>query len=328
MSKGRKVDVKENLRQFASFFPSNRDKLKVITLCILAATTFWFFSALNKSNYITRLEYPLVFDYEQDSIYALSRLPENVLIEVSGGGWNLLRKTLLFDTPPVEVNIEDPGNTSYITGSSLSQSISEKLGEVTLNEVLTDTLFLDFDRMAQKQVRLALDSSSLSLEENVQLISPISISPAMVSLQGPSSILRNLDDTLFIAIPEGDIGGDYWGSVNLAFSESDLVEVKPSRAVLSFRAAVFEQRSLSVPLIPLGFPADSSLQILPNRVDISFRVQNKYIDSIQKSDFEVVVDLRTLNLEDSTINPVISDFPEFIKDISMEPGEVNVINAK
>ncbi|MFP4094309.1 MAG: hypothetical protein ACLFUB_07470 [Cyclobacteriaceae bacterium] len=328
MSRRRKVNVRESLRQFASFFPSNKDKLKVITLCVLAATTFWFFSALNKSNYVTRLKYPLVFEYEEDSIYTLSTLPENVLIEVSGGGWNLLRKTLLFDTPPVTVNIEEPDNTPYITGQSLSQSIAEQLGEVRLNEVVTDTLFLDFDKAVQKQVGLALDSSSLMLEEGVQLISPISISPRKVTLLGPRTIMQDVDDTLYISLREEEIGGNYRGSVVLEYVDSDLVEVKPAQAIVSFRAAPFQQISRELVVSLRNFPEDSSLQILPNRVDVSFRIQDKYINSIRESDFEVVADLRTLSLEDSTIILVIKSYPEFARDINIQPVKVRVINAE
>lgn len=309
-------------------FPSNKDKLKVVTLCILAATTFWFFSALNKSDYTTRLEYPITFIYPDDSTYVLETLPEHVLVEVRGGGWNLLRKTLLLDTPPVEIALEDPVNTRYVTGESLSQQITEKLGEVQLDGVVTDTLFFRIDHAAEKQVYVAIDSSSMTLENTYRIISPISLSTRQATVMGPRTILKDLDDTLFISLPEQGINEDYQQEVPLEYSISDLVSILPETVDVSFEVASFDKISRSVKVSPQNFPVDSSLQILPNRVDVSFWIQDRYIDLIQDYDFEVIANLRSLDLEDSTINPVLESYPKFAEDITISPSKVRVRYAK
>jgi hypothetical protein len=41
--------------------------IKVVVMCLLAATTFWFLNALNK-DYSTRITYPVRFEYD-DSVY-------------------------------------------------------------------------------------------------------------------------------------------------------------------------------------------------------------------------------------------------------------------
>ena len=310
------------------FFPSNKDKLKVVTLCILAATTFWFFSALNKSDYSTLVEYPVTFVYPDDSTYVLESLPKHILVEVRGGGWNLLRKTLLLDTPPVEIELEDPINTRYVTGQSLTQQIAERLGEVQLDNVVTDTLFFRIDRAAEKDVYIALDSSSIQLENTYQIISPISLSTREATVIGPETILADLDDTLYITLPEQDISEAYQQSITIEYSSSDLVSILPETVEVSFEVAPFDMVSRSVQVTGKNFPEDSSLQILPKQVDVSFWIQDKYIDLIQNYDFEVVVNLRSLNLDDSTITPVLKSYPKFAKNITVSPSKVRVQNAK
>lgn len=310
------------------FFPSNKDKLKVVTLCILAATTFWFFSALNKSDYSTLVEYPVTFVYPDDSTYVLESLPKHILVEVRGGGWNLLRKTLLLDTPPVEIELEDPINTRYVTGQSLTQQIAERLGEVQLDNVVTDTLFFRIDRAAEKDVYIALDSSSIQLENTYQIISPISLSTREATVIGPETILADLDDTLYITLPEQGISEAYQQSITIEYSSSDLVSILPETVEVSFEVAPFDMVSRSVQVTGKNFPEDSSLQILPKQVDVSFWIQDKYIDLIQNYDFEVVVNLRSLNLDDSTITPVLKSYPKFAKNITVSPSKVRVQNAK
>lgn len=309
-------------------FPSNKDKLKVVLLCVLAATTFWFFSALNKSDYTTQLEYPITFVYADDSTYVLNALPKHILVEVSGGGWNLLRKTLLFDTPPVEVELDDPINTQYVTGQSLTTKLSERLGEVQLNNVVSDTLFFHIDKAAQKMVHITVDSTSIRLGNSYQITSPIYLSVHEALIKGPDTILEDIDDTLFVSLPDQDINENYEQVIDLEYSPSDLVEIQPRILKVSFEVASFDRVIKSINVNVFNFPEDSTLEILPDRVDVSFWVQDKYIDLIQDSDFEVIANLRSLNVEDSTIIPVLDSYPEFARDVRINPTQVKVQYVK
>ncbi len=116
MNKRRKKDLPlwQRLNQR---FSAKEGNLKIVLLCVLAATTFWFFSALNKTDYTTRLDYPIVFSYPTDSTYLLSQLPENISVQVSGGGWHLLRKTLLVNTRPVQITLDEPTRVKAIRRS-------------------------------------------------------------------------------------------------------------------------------------------------------------------------------------------------------------------
>ena len=328
MDRSNKIDALHNLRRFVRQFPSNKDKLKVVILCVLAATTFWFFSALNKSDYNTQLEYPITFIYPDDSTFVLDALPEYILVEVSGGGWNLLRKTLLFDTPPVEVELEDPINTQYITAQSLSTQLTERLGEVQLDNVVSDTLFFHIDKAAQKEVHIKMDSTSIRLSNSYQITSPINLSVREALVKGPRTILEGIGDTLFVSLPDQDINENYEQVIDLEYSPSDLVEIQPNILEVSFEVASFDRVIKSISVDVSNFPEDSSLEILPDRVDVSFWVRGEYIDLIQDSDFEVIANLRSLSIEDSTITPVLESYPQFAKDVRISPNKVKVQNVE
>lgn len=300
----------------------------MVTLCILAATTFWFFSALNKSDYTTLVEYPVDFSYAEDSTYVLEALPEHVLVQVRGGGWNLLRKTLLLDAPPVEITLDDPINTRYVTGESLTQQIAERLGEVQLDNVVTDTLFFRIDRAAEKEVAVVLDSSSIQLDIAYQIVSPIELSATQAILIGPQTILQDLDDTLYVTLPQQGISENYQQVIPLDYSTSDLVSILPEVVSINFEVASFEMFTRQVEVSLQNFPQDSSLQIVPSQVNVSFWVQDRYIDLIQDYDFEVYANLFNLNEDDSTIVPEFESYPDYARDITISPIKVSVKNAK
>jgi len=77
-----------------------------------------------------------------------------------------------------------------------------------------------------------------------------------------------------------------------------------------------------------NFPQDSSLQIVPSQVNVSFWVQDRYIDLIQDYDFEVYANLFNLNEDDSTIVPEFESYPDYARDITISPIKVSVKNAK
>jgi hypothetical protein len=77
--------------------------LKVVVLCILAATTFWILNALNKDNYNTIVDYPIQWEFDRENFMPVKPLPESVQIQISGNGWDLLRKYFNLNEPPFSI---------------------------------------------------------------------------------------------------------------------------------------------------------------------------------------------------------------------------------
>lgn len=117
--------IKEIFSWIGSLFSSSKkESWRVILLCLLAGTTFWLLNALNK-NYNTKINYPIRFLLDNaDSVVIVKELPEKVEIDVSGGGWNLLRKTYWFNINPITIPLNNPTQINYILGSSLEPIIS------------------------------------------------------------------------------------------------------------------------------------------------------------------------------------------------------------
>ncbi|OYX23746.1 MAG: hypothetical protein B7Z16_01895, partial [Algoriphagus sp. 32-45-6] len=110
--------------------------LKVVVLCIAAATTFWILNALNKDNYSTIVDYPIEWEYDRENYMPVKPLPESVPIQISGNGWDLLRKYFNLNEPPFIINLAEPSSRNFILTSELKRPMGEFLTPTQLEGLL------------------------------------------------------------------------------------------------------------------------------------------------------------------------------------------------
>ncbi|MFT5771224.1 MAG: YbbR domain-containing protein, partial [Algoriphagus sp.] len=188
--------------------PKKLSNLKVVVLCIAAATTFWILNALNKDDYTTVVDYPIELSYDKEKYMAVEKEPDQIQIEIRGNGWDLLRKYFKLNTLPFTVSLENPAAKNFIRTTDLRRDLGEYLSPTTVISILDDSLKFKIDRIQILKVPVIVDSSSYSLAKNYRLLSSPQFNPAEISLTGPSSILEQLKGGIQIAINEQKIKSD------------------------------------------------------------------------------------------------------------------------
>ena len=289
----------------------------MVALCLAGATTFWFFNALNK-DYATRVNYPVEFVFDQEGLVVVEELPEKVSIVVSGGGWNLLRKTSWFNNDPIQILLENPASTPYITKPSLTTIIADQLNEVRLNYVVTDTLYLNIEPERSKKVAITIDSASISLENNYRIVSPVKVEPDSAVFTGPASFISELSDSILLYVPYKELDKSFNNVIDLSQLESGKIQVEPDKIQVSFEVARFIEASKLVKVRPLNFPADSSVWLADSTGVISFTIREDRLPKVQNALFELVADYRSRNRQDSTVDLRLIEYPAFISDVRLE----------
>lgn len=308
---------------FLAIFGNN---WRAILLSVVAATTFWFFNALNK-NYSTRLNYPLDFSFSRDSVVVASPLPNRVLVDVSGGGWNLMRKTFLLSAGSILIQLDNPTEIKFLTRATLLPMLTEQLSGLTLDFVVTDTLFIDIQPKITKQVRIKVDSASVPLENGFRLVSPITISPDTVSIEGPKSMIDTLSDTYVMTFNENGIDYDYDDEIDIDYL-TDLIASDPNEVTVTFDVDEFAQSLVSIPIEAANFPEDSSIYLADSTIDISYTSLERDLDKVRVSDFSVIADLTMLNERDSIILPILVAFPTYVMELELQPDSLKVVYAQ
>ncbi|WP_296621070.1 hypothetical protein [Marivirga sp.] len=305
------------------FLPESNDTIKVVVLCVVTATTFWFFNALN-DNYSTRITYPIKFTFPDSSLVVVNELPKKVSINVSGGGWNLLRKTFWFTITPVEVPLEDPVSQNYILGNSLYTLIADQMTEIQLNYVENDTLRIEIDSIRTIKSKLSVDSSKIDLEQNFRIISAIQKSHDSATFSGPERFIKKVPKEVFIEIDKENISSNYSEEIYLPTFGSSLVNRNPVEVKISFEVAKFIKQELMLPFEKINAPEDSNAYIFKDSLArISFRIQEKLAGNYNLDSIRLVVDYDRINEADSTVKPIIKSLPEQLKEREIKIDSIN-----
>ena len=210
---------------------------KAIFICLLAAIIFWIMNALNKEGYSQKISFPLQFSFNDSLYIATQPLPKKISVNVSGNGWNLLRKAFALDITPIKYSINNPLKTKLLNTGSLTDSLSEYINDVKINYVIADRFELEFDRKISKEFVIKVDSSNISLKDNYVITSLINVNPRTITLTGPESVLEEMGNAILVKVPTRRLQDNYDEEVILPLSKTILIKSNKDRVAISFEVA-------------------------------------------------------------------------------------------
>ncbi|MEP0984540.1 hypothetical protein [Ekhidna sp.] len=299
---------------------------KVVLLSFLGATTFWFFSALGKE-YNYRIEHPIAFVYDSDSLIAVKPLPEFVEIDVTGGGWDLFRESFWF-VDPVIFELDNPAAIRYLTRPTILPIVSDQLDEYRINFLFTDTLYINIDRKVSKLVKLKIDSANISMDSDHRIITPISLSPDTAVIFGPTSFIDTLGREFFIRPEEESIDKNYDRFVKLGLPEAFDIYSNPPTVNVKFEVDRFDRLEISTTIEMQNFPSDSSVYVSDPNVIVRFVVQQELTEDYFSEDFKVVVDYDLINRADSLAPAIVVFHPENVLEVEVVPDSLAITYAR
>ena len=300
---------------------------KVVVLSFLGAATFWFFSALGK-NYDSRINYPIEFVFDNDSLVAVKPLPEYVDVDVSGGGWDLFKETFWFGSDPIIFELDNPAAIRYLTRPTILPIVSGQLDAYRINFLFTDTLFIDIDRKVSKKVNLYIDSTKISMNEDYRLITPVEVIPDTAIIYGPSSYIDTLENEYFIDLDADEIDKDFDRFLKLGLLEDYDIYSNPPTVNVKFEVTQFDRLEMETMVEMQNFPEDSSVFVSDPDVVVHFVVQNELREDYYPEDFKIVVDYNLINKADSTAPAIIVFHPENVIEVETVPDSLVVTYGK
>jgi len=290
--------------------PMSNETLKVVVLCFVTATTFWFFNALNDS-YTTRINYPVTFIYNDTSYVAVEELPDNVKINVSGGGWNLLRRTFWFTIEPLKINLVNPERERFMLGASLYTTLAEQMNEIQLNFVETDTIWFAVDSIVEKSAGIFFDSAGVSLAVDYKITSAIRLSDDSATFRGPKRFIQNIPDSIILKADKERITKDYEEELLLSTYGSSLVRRNPVEIEVSFAVAKFIEQELMLPFRIINTPNDSlNYELSDSLATLKFNIQEDKASQYSLDSFDIVLNYAQMNPSGNKILPTLLKKPQ------------------
>jgi hypothetical protein len=293
------------IRLFVNLFHFNRTNWKAVALCFIAALTFWLFNALNKE-YSTNLRFPLRFEFDQTQFAPARQLPQNLLINVRGNGWDLFRKYFGVRLPVLIIPLERPAETKKIVASTLPALISSQLNGIQINFVVMDTLRVQIENRVTRKVTIMADINQVSFRNNEGRIGPVEVTPDTVEVTGPASMIESLPDTLIVSVPPTRAGSTFSEGVEVTFPNLEFANRNPPVVEVSFPIGKLVQITKQVVLKIDRFPWGTIVEY--DSVNASFLVPSPLIEQFDSAALQAVIPIE--RLEEMKHGEIKSFLPE------------------
>jgi hypothetical protein len=306
------------------FKPQTEHYWRIVVLCFVAAATFWLLNALNKS-YSTQTTYPIRFVYNEQRLVPVKPLPEEVVVNVTGQGWKLLRKSLKVEVQPAEIYIRNLPRNNYLLGSALRPALVNAMDGLELKFVVTDTLFFNFNARVTRRVPLKLDPKQRVTDDKHAILRPVAITPDSITFRGPSSMVDSLPDPFLLRLPITNLTESAKIDVPIEYDNKSLVKADISEATVSVRIRPLQQRELQVIPELVNVPLRTNVTLRPQVVLIRYLALEDSGSVINADAFKAVVDFSRYNRQDSTVVPELVQKPAGARNVTLWPERIKAV---
>lgn len=308
------------IRWFMSpFSRSEQGAWRPVLVCFFAASTIWVLNALNKT-YTTRISYPLAWNYDARRYIPVQPLPPEVIVNVTARGWKLLRKSLMLDVRPAEVQLGQrlPG-TRYVVGQALRPALQAAMEGLQFNYVVTDTLWVQFDKLVSRRLPLTLSRAA----DGAALPYAAEFEPKSIVFRGPATTVNHLASPYPVHLPQAPAGSSS-GSIRVPIGGPELVQtnVQEVRVRLRPRPVV----TLPVWVTPelRDFPEGRQFRLQPATVEVQVQSFPEDTARLDLSQLHVLLYFGQLVGPDSTLQPMLSETPALARGARVVTSKVKV----
>lgn len=288
----------------------NRKNWKAVVLCVLTATVFWFFNALNKT-YTTNINFPLTFDYDQENFIAVGALPQSVRLNVTGNGWELFKRSTGVKPEPLQIPLERPGEVKKIVGSGLKFSFTNQLNGLEINHVLSDTIYVDLEPRTGRFITLIVDSVQYNLKKDYGLTSKVAVVPDSTYVEGPKRIVEKIREPVRLVIPQRNIDEYFKDDIPVELPNGDLMSVEPSTVSVTFNVEEMVTLQDSIRLILQNVPSSVAEIVKAKKIPVTVTVPESAREQLRADSVGAVLDLKGFKGGTKKMLPRLKGLPPY-----------------
>jgi hypothetical protein len=314
-------------KYFKKITKQKASNIKVVVLCVLAATTFWILNALNKDDYTTVVDQPIEFYYNRQAYMAIEELPSKVSIEIHGNGWDLLRKYFKLNVVPFPIELRTPNAQEYLLTNSFQRALAEQTAPTQLSDILEDTLKINIDTVIEENLKVELDTSVNTLASNHRFASEIKLDPDSVSIKGPASIIEKMEGTISVQLEEDNIMENYSQLISVSIPDQyrEFLTLNEELVHVEFEVVGFLEGSRELEPQMLNFPASVSLEEGPSTVTMEYLIDERELEEFQELELEALLNYNNRNKEDSTVSVQLNIVPAYLDSVSFMPENFKLV---
>lgn len=314
------------LRKIRTFLLSDKCRECLVFLFfVLMSFCFWMLQTLDDA-YQTEFKVPVRLRNVPKEIVLTSEFPKDVRVQVEDRGTVLLNYMLGRTFFPISFDFRDYKNEGAhvrISSSELIKKIAAQLNVSTkVLAVRPDTIDFIYTQGEAKKLPVKFVGDIQAGRQ--YYISEVRFSPDSVMAYAPQEVL----DTLNVAYTEElyleDVSDTLKQRINMARLKG--VKFIPSYNDLSVYVDMYSEKTVSVPVTGMNFPAGKVLRTFPSKVQVTFQVGLKHFKNVSAEDFFIGVTYEdVLKVEGDKLPLVVKGIPEFVSHVRVSPSSVDYL---
>jgi len=193
--------------------------------------------------------------------------------------------------------------------------------------IAPDTLYFDFSDRAVKRVPVRL-ISSISYQKQFAQSNNAHVSPAYVTLTGPSSRISKITYWNTDTLRANNVSETIRTSVGLQPGEGNM-GMYPKTVSVVVPVDEFTEKTLQIPVKLVNNIEPFNVKIFPQKVRVTFITSLKRYAETDENFFEAQSDLNLWKLKEYSTLPVkLTRVPPFCRIVSIDPPNIDFIIRK
>ena len=318
--KFRTNDLRQRIREVFST-ELMRDAL-MFGASLIVATGFWFLQRLNDTFEI-EIDVPISLVGIPRGVTLTTPLPDSVHVTLRDRGTqltNYLRHSLHPIT--LEFALYDKGGSTgcgIVPLSDIHHALNTQvLTSTVIKRISPDTLEFYYNRGLHRRIPVRM-MGSVGATEN-RYIHHVAFSPDSVTVYAPALILDTMEYAYTNEIHVNGIDNDFVESISLRPMRG--VKYEPEKVQMTAHVDYYTEKTLSIPIVGVNFPADKILRAFPSQVDVTFRIGAMDYSKVTEKDFILTVSYEELiNYPEGRFPLELKTIPEGVTLPRLSPSE-------
>ena len=324
------VFIKELFKNFNPQEKGFKKKLLSFTVFLFISMVFWMLNALGEK-YTEQISYPLKYINLPKDKAESSPLPEEFRIKLSTSGYQLLEYYLSANIKPIVIDFDKAKSISktekckYLLSENLKEGLTNSFKKSEIQNIYPDTIKFKFYQILSKRVPVeALVEYSLSngYVEKGEIFSE----PDSINISGPEQVIKNLDQVFTGSIDLGEISET--AKRNVAIKEIEDVKYQTYRTNITVPIEQATEKVIELPIHVNNTLNDQSIYLVPNTVQLSYKVGLSEYSKISQDQFMAVVNYSDSTQNAKVLKVILAKQPKKAFEIMYRPNFVEFIKTK
>lgn len=313
---------------FKRLIPSNKKGWSVFAGCLLTASIFWLVLTFSR-NFETVLNFKVNYTSKLADKTIVNQPIEALKVKVKGRGFDLFRYTIFDKQEEISFDLSD--FKAYKKGSlyhyylplneKTPVGIAEKKWDFKILSYSNDTLFLSFDELISKKVKV-VPVYHLNIDTTSIMVRGVEVQPDSIEIIGGKSelntihfvktkpfVLENVNHPISIKLESQEKN---------VKSNCDSVKVRVEFEKIS-------QHKISVPVVCASCPEELNIKLFPSSADLLFSCTNAQFSNLSSQQFKVEVQYGDIQKGMEKISINLVSFPSEVKNLKVSPAKAEYL---